>query len=73
MAKKIITLGFYDSGTGKHQSNTVYGYKGKVPALCTIGGGTYQIKVLKNWHKKKSSSKVEWVTRNGRIVMIRVF
>lgn len=39
MAKKIICLGFYDSGTGKHQSNTVYAKSGKIPAITTITGG----------------------------------
>jgi len=53
MAKKIIQVGFYDSGTGKHQSNTVYHCKGKTPAITTItGGGTQQIKVLKKCKKK---------------------
>lgn len=41
MEKKIICLGFYDSGTGKHQSNTVYHFKGKSPAVTTITGGGY--------------------------------
>lgn len=46
--KKIIQMGFYDNGTGQHQSNTVYSGKGMIPALTTItGGGTEQIKVLK--------------------------
>ena len=56
VAKKIITLGFYDSGTGKHQSNTVYSSIGNIPAITTItGGGTQQIKVLK-WIKRSSES-----------------
>lgn len=56
VAKKIITLGFYDSGTGKHQSNIVYSPKGNIPAITTItGGGTQQIKVLK-WIKRSSES-----------------
>lgn len=41
MEKKIICLGFYDSGTGKHQSNTVYHSKGKVPAITTLVRGGY--------------------------------
>lgn len=50
---KIIQLGFYDNGTGKHQSNTVYSRKGMIPALTTIeGGGTQQIKVLRIWKKE---------------------
>ena len=55
VAKKIITLGFYDSGTGKHQSNTVYSSIGNIPAITTITGGTQQIKVLK-WIKRSSES-----------------
>ena len=35
----MIELGFYDSGTGKHQSNTVYFSKGMMPTMTTIGGG----------------------------------
>ena len=47
---RVETLGFYDSGTGKHQSNTIYHHKGLSPAITTItGGGTQQIKVLKKW------------------------
>lgn len=30
MQKKAICLGFYDRGTGKHQSNTVFSFKGGV-------------------------------------------
>lgn len=53
MEKKIICLGFYDSGTGKHQSNTVYHGKGKVPAITTlVRGGTQQIKVMKKWKRE---------------------
>lgn len=53
MEKKVICLGFYDSGTGKHQSNTVYSPKGMIPALTTItGGGTQQIKALRKWKRK---------------------
>lgn len=44
---QIKELGFMDSGTGKHQSNTVYDEKGICPNITTIqGGGTMQIKVL---------------------------
>lgn len=35
---KVNELGFYDSGTGKHQSNTVYDTNGIIPALTTIQG-----------------------------------
>lgn len=39
-------LGFLDSGTGKHQSNTVYDEKSLFPNITTIdGGGTQQIKI----------------------------
>ena len=38
---KIVCLGYYDSGTGKHQSNTVYHYIGKTPAVTTITGGVH--------------------------------
>lgn len=49
----IKVLGFYDNGTGKHQSNTVYSRKGAIPTLTTIeGGGTQQIKVLRIWKKE---------------------
>ena len=51
-AKRINPIGFYDNGSGKHQSNTVYDYKFIIPALTTIDGGTQQIKVLKRWKRK---------------------
>ena len=42
-----IILGHLESGTGRHQSNTVYDTKGICPALTTIeGGGTQQVKIL---------------------------
>lgn len=50
--KRIKCIGFYDNGTGKHQSNTVYDYKFIIPALTTIDGGTQQIKVLKVWKRR---------------------
>lgn len=44
---KPIQLGFIESGTGKHQSNTVYSVCGVCPCISTlIDGGTQQIKVL---------------------------
>lgn len=50
--KRIADAGFYDSGTGKHQSNTVYLAIRSIPALTTIdGGGTQQIKVLRRWKR----------------------
>ena len=54
MGKRIITLGYYDSGTGKHQSNTVYHFKGKTPAVTTITGGGYSTdKGVKKVEKKR--------------------
>ena len=45
--EKPVQLGFLDSGTGKHQSNTVYDEKSLCPNITTIdGGGTQQIKVM---------------------------
>jgi hypothetical protein len=42
----VNQLGFMDSGTGKHQSNTVYSENGLCPNITTIeGGGTQQIKI----------------------------
>ena len=44
--EKPTQLGFLDSGTGKHQSNTVYDEKSLCPNITTIdGGGTQQIKI----------------------------
>lgn len=49
---EVIQKGFYDSGTGQHQSNTVYSVKGLCPTITTItGGGTIQIKILKRLDK----------------------
>lgn len=42
-------LGFMDSGTGKHQSNTVYDENALCPNITTVeGGGTQQIKVCES-------------------------
>ena len=50
---KVIQLGYFNSGTGQHQSNTVYSPFGGCPAITTItGGGTQQIKVLRKWKRK---------------------
>lgn len=44
---RVNELGFMDNGTGQHQSNTVYGTNGIVPAITTIrDGGTQQIKIM---------------------------
>ena len=51
--KEIRQIGFYDSGTGQHQSNTVYHPKGIIPALTTLMGGTQQIKVLRKWTRSE--------------------
>lgn len=60
MERKITKLGFYDNGTGKHQSNTVYSFRKCITAITTItGGGTQQINVLKSWKcKSKSGEKI---------------
>ena len=34
--KKVMTIGFYDNGTGKHQSNMVYGSKGICPTIAHV-------------------------------------
>ena len=45
----IRKLGYLENGTRQHQSNTVYGIDGQIPAITTIqGGGTQQIKILTN-------------------------
>ena len=46
MNDKVIEIGFMDSGTGKHQSNTVISPDGLSPAITTLQGGTQQIKIL---------------------------
>ena len=46
IVNKVIEVGYMDSGTGKHQSNTVISPKGLSPAITTLQGGTQQIKVL---------------------------
>ena len=43
---KVKSVGFMDSGTGKHQSNTVYDERYICPAITTLQGGTQQIKIL---------------------------
>ena len=43
----VNELGFIDNGTGKHQSNTVFGTDGIAPTITTIlNGGTQQIKIV---------------------------
>lgn len=54
---QIMELGFIDKGTGKHQSNTVYGAGGIAPALCAGLG----VKTL----------IVEEVKQNGRNNAVR--
>ena len=43
---RVNSVGFMDSGTGKHQSNTVYDERYICPAITTLQGGTQQIKIL---------------------------
>lgn len=46
---EVKQLGFMDSGTGKHQSNTVYDENALCPNITTVeGGGTQQIKVCES-------------------------
>ena len=46
---EVNELGHIEHGTGKHQSNTVYGTDGMIPAITTIdGGGTQQIKIMED-------------------------
>jgi len=56
MEKEIGQVGFFNSGTGKHQSNTVYHFRKSIPAITTLGkGGTQQIKVLRKCEKQSKS------------------
>lgn len=73
----LITVkqkGFMDSGTGKHQSNTVYDENALCPNITTVnGGGTQQIKILtessvltpitSNAWQKNSLQKIEYRVR----------
>lgn len=53
----INIVGYYDCGTGKHQSNTVY-RGGICPTLSTLGvGGTQQVKVLRKYDKDFRSDR----------------
>ena len=54
MANKVKMIGFINNGTGRHQSNSVYHFKGVSPSITTItGGGTQQIKVLRKCVRKR--------------------
>lgn len=53
----IEIAGFFNSGTGRHQSNTVYKPRGIIPALTTIDGGTQQIKVLRK-HERHREDRI---------------
>jgi hypothetical protein len=48
--KKLLDvneLGFIENGTGKHQSNIVYGTNAESPTITTVkDGGTQQIKIV---------------------------
>ena len=65
MEKKIICLGFYDSGTGKHQSNTVYHSKGKVPAITTLVGGYAADKGFETMEKRNKRVVIGILDPNG--------
>ena len=57
MEKKQRYVGFYDSGTGKHQSNTVWGGYGICPTITTAGiGASQQIKLLKKVVKNERNN-----------------
>lgn len=61
--KMVNEIGFWDNGTGKHQSNTVYSENGVSPSITTInGGGTQQIKVL-----DAKKIKIRQATKDGFI------
>lgn len=62
----VRKVGFYNSGTGQHQSNTVYHPRGSIPAVTTItGGGTQQIKVLKKMEKQNKRIVVGIIDTKG--------
>lgn len=59
--EKPSQLGFMDNGTGQHQSNTVYDEKALCPNITTVnGGGTQQIKVVKQYRIRKLTPKECW-------------
>lgn len=65
---KIKTVGFYDRGTGQHQSNTVFHWGGCSPTVTTAGTtASQQIKVLKRWRRKSILSAASERTKD-RIV-----
>ena len=53
---EVIKVGFMDSGTGQHQSNTVVSEKGLCPAITTLQGGTQQIKILVEVHERHKTN-----------------
>lgn len=61
----IDIAGYFDSGTGKHQSNTVYRMNSILPALTTIDGGTQQIKILRKMKEIKQRRYGELVIMGG--------
>lgn len=64
--EKPVQLGFLDSGTGKHQSNTVYDEKSLCPNITTIdGGGTQQIKICKGISTKGKENEVASTILSG--------
>jgi hypothetical protein len=52
--KNIEEIGYINKGTGKHQSNVVYGRGGYSPTLCAALGVKYWIFILE---KKKCYGK----------------
>jgi DNA (cytosine-5)-methyltransferase 1 len=59
----VSEVGFMDSGTGKHQSNTVYSEEGCSPTITTLQGGTQQIKICQK--DNNSIKKVGQISNDG--------
>lgn len=55
---QIMELGFIDKGTGKHQSNTVYGAEGIAPTLCAGLGIKYWTLIVEEVKQNRRNNAV---------------
>lgn len=60
----VSDLGFLDKGTGKHQSNTVYGTGGLSPTLCAGIGVKYWILILDHRRHVKGTDELNVENKN---------
>lgn len=58
--KKIKEIGYLEKGTGKHQSNIVYGSGGCAPTLCAALGIKTFVMILEECNNEQNNSIDEY-------------